>query len=68
MDTTTRTLIKALIWNALGLLTMGAVGFVMTGSVMMGGTMAAINTMIGLSVYVVYERVWARIRWGRQHG
>ena len=30
--------------------------------------MAAINTTIGLSCYVVYERIWSRIDWGRVHG
>jgi len=40
----------------------------MTGSALVGGTMALINTGIGLTTYVIYERVWARITWGRSHG
>ena len=65
MDTPKRTLIKAIIWNVIGLACMALVGFVATGSLAVGGTMALINTAIGLSLYVVYERLWARIGWGR---
>ncbi|WP_421704595.1 DUF2061 domain-containing protein [Aliiroseovarius sp.] len=54
-------------WNVLGLLTMSGVGLVMTGSAAVGGAMAAINTAIGFTMYILYERVWARIGWGR-HG
>lgn len=68
METRARTLVKAVIWNAMGLAVMSLVGLVMTGSAAVGGAMAAINTAIGLSVYVVYERVWSNIRWGRANG
>ena len=67
MDSGRRTVVKAVIWNLIGLVMMGLVGLAMTGSAALGGAMAAVNTLIGLSVYVVYERLWARVRWGR-HG
>ncbi len=65
METRQRSLVKAVIWNAMGLVMMALVGFVATGSVAVGGTLALINTGIGLTMYLLYERVWARIRWGR---
>ncbi|RBI74560.1 DUF2061 domain-containing protein [Roseovarius sp. TE539] len=68
METRKRTVVKAFLWNGIGLLVMGLVGLVMTGSALVGGTMALINTGIGLTTYVIYERVWARITWGRSHG
>ncbi len=64
METRRRTLVKALFWNALGLVTMSLVGLAMTGSVAVGGAIAVVNTVIGLTVYIVYERLWARVRWG----
>ncbi len=67
METTRRSWVKAVLWNVLGLLTMSGVGLVMTGSAAVGGAMAAINTAIGFTMYILYERVWARIGWGR-HG
>ncbi|MDR9393100.1 DUF2061 domain-containing protein [Roseovarius sp. SYSU LYC5161] len=68
METRRRTLVKAVVWNVIGLCVMSLVGLVMTGSALVGGTMAVINTVIGLTSYFVYERVWAGIRWGRTHG
>ena len=68
METKQRTLVKAIGWNLLGLMMMSLVGLAMTGSMALGGTLAVINTLIGLSCYVVYERVWVRITWGRGNG
>lgn len=67
METRARTLVKALLWNAIGLMMMSVVGLALTGSAAIGGIMAAVNTAIGLVSYVVYERVWSRINWGRRH-
>ena len=68
METRRRTLVKAVLWNVIGLMMMSIVGLIMTGSAFVGGTIAVINTAIGLSCYILYERVWARIGWGRSHG
>lgn len=68
MERPKRTLVKAVIWNLMGLAVMALVGLIMTGSLAVGGAMAAVNTALGLSMYVIYERIWARIRWGLSHG
>ncbi|SEQ27348.1 DUF2061 domain-containing protein [Thalassovita taeanensis] len=65
METRARTLVKAILWSLLGLVTMSLVGLALTGSAMLGGGMAAINTGIGLVLYLIYERVWTLVRWGR---
>ncbi|MFC4216323.1 DUF2061 domain-containing protein [Pseudophaeobacter arcticus] len=65
METGKRSLVKALVWNAIGLASMALVGFLATGSASLGGTMALINTALGFGCYVIYERVWTRINWGR---
>ena len=67
METRKRSLVKALIWNVIGLLSMALVGFLATGSASVSATMALINTCLGFTMYVMYERLWARIRWGRDH-
>lgn len=64
-DSPTRSLVKAIMWQLLGLLTMTLVGLVLTGSARLGGTMALINAAVGLTLYVVYERLWQRIGWGQ---
>lgn len=66
MDTPKRTITKALIWNFIGLVSMGIVGLIATGSLAVGGAMALVNTAVGLSMYVIYERIWNRVAWGRR--
>ncbi len=65
METRKRSLLKAVIWNAIGFAMMSLVGLIATGSMAVGGVMALVNSAIGLTLYVIYERVWAGIRWGR---
>ena len=66
METRGRALVKALIWQAIGLSVMALVGWAVTGSAMVGGTLAVINTVLGFLTYVLYERIWARVAWGRE--
>ena len=65
MDTARRTLVKALVWQALGLVVMALVGWAFTGSVVLAGGMAVANMAIGFATYLIHERIWARVRWGR---
>lgn len=65
MDSPRRSWIKAILWNLLGLVTMSVVGLMMTGSAAVGGAMALVNTVLGFTLYLLYERLWARIKWGR---
>ncbi|KUP92039.1 DUF2061 domain-containing protein [Tritonibacter horizontis] len=67
METRGRSLVKAVLWNVIGLVSMTAVGFLATGSLRAGGLTAAINTVLGFVTYLIYERVWSRITWGRRH-
>jgi uncharacterized membrane protein len=68
MESLKRTLVKAVVWAAIGLLSMILVGAGFTGSIKLGGWMAVTNSVIGLLAYVLYERVWSQINWGRQKG
>ncbi len=65
METRRRSVVKAIVWNVMGLAMMTLVGLIATGSAAVGGTLALVNTAIGLTMYIVYERVWASISWGR---
>ena len=65
METRARSIVKAIIWNMIGLLMMCLVGYVATGSLTVGGAIALVNAAIGLTCYVIYERVWAQFSWGR---
>lgn len=68
MDSRKRTFLKAILWNLIGLAMMAVVGIAATGSAAVGGVMALVNTVIGLAFYILYERLWSRISWGRADG
>ena len=65
METRQRSVVKAIVWNVMGLVTMTMVGLFATGSATVGWAVALVNTAIGLTMYLIYERVWAGISWGR---
>lgn len=66
LETRERTIVKGLIWIFMGLVVMSLVGLLFTGSMAVGGTMALVNSLIGFVNYVLYERFWAKVNWGRQ--
>lgn len=65
MEARARTLLKSVVWTLIGLVSMALVGLAFTGSVALGGGMALVNAVLVFASYLVYERVWARIGWGR---
>ena len=66
METGKRTLVKTIVWQLIGLVSMGIVGFVITGSLVSGGVLALANTGVGVVTYISYERIWSKINWGRR--
>jgi len=66
MDTAKRTVLKAVIWQVMGVFTMGLVGFLVTGSMVQGLGLALANTAVGTVTYILYERFWARVHWGQR--
>lgn len=65
MDSTRRTIAKALSWQLLGLLTMTVVGTFLTGSASTGGALALTSAVIGALCYIAHEKLWALVPWGR---
>lgn len=66
METTRRTIAKAVSWQASGLVVMTAVTYAVTGSVAEGGIVAVAGSAAGMVSYVVHEKLWAKVAWGRQ--
>ncbi len=65
MDSTIRTLAKTLTWQTSGLIVMMAITYVVTGSLLDGGIVAVVSAATGTCFYVIHERLWSRVRWGR---
>lgn len=66
MESPTRTIAKAVSWQTLGLFSMAVIGFFFTGSLTAAGSLAVVTTGCGAVCYVLHERVWNRISWGRR--
>ena len=64
METPIRSLAKAVTWQLSGLVTMTAITWAFTGSLATGGAVAVGGAITGAALYVLHERIWARIRWG----
>jgi uncharacterized membrane protein len=65
VDTGLRSIIKAVVWQLMGIIVMLTISFILTGSLGLGGAIALLNAAVGLLTYLIYERVWDRISWGR---
>ena len=49
----------------MGLVSMSAVGYLLTGSIGTGGQIAVIGAGVGFAGYMLHESAWSRVRWGR---
>ena len=65
LETKFRTIAKAITWQVLGLATTGALAWLHTGSVQDAITFALSTAAIGMTFFVVHERMWDRVTWGR---
>ena len=65
MDTKRRTIVKAFVWQLMGLVTMSLIGWIVTGSLAESSLITVIGTICSFVTYVLHERVWSRVRWGR---
>lgn len=65
MESPLRSLVKAVTWQVLGLFSMTAVAFVVTGNLTAAGGLALGAALTSFVLFFVHERIWAIIRWGK---
>lgn len=65
METKTRSIIKAISWQIVGLFTMTLLAWAVTGDMAAAGGLAGSAALTGLVCFFIHERIWARIPWGR---
>ncbi len=64
MDSNLRTILKAVTWQTLGLLTTTLLAWLQTGSVISALTFALSTSATGFAFFFIHERVWSRVSWG----
>ena len=65
METSKRSLLKAISWQILGIIITISVAALYTGSMAQSIELTAIYTVLSLISYTLHERIWQRIPWGR---
>ena len=65
MESTQRTISKAISWQLLGLLVMSLISFYFTGSVSSAISLSLASMLSGLVCYIIHEKIWQRIQWGK---
>lgn len=65
MESPARSIVKAITWQLLGLFTMTALAWLATGSLVAAGGLAISGALSGFVCFILHERLWARISWGR---
>ena len=66
-DAHRRSLAKAVTWRITGSIDTFILGWIITGSAAIAGTISAIELLTKIGLFYVHERIWARISWGQRH-
>jgi len=62
----TRSIIKAMSWRIVGTLDTMALGWLITGSPLIGLKIGALELITKFVLYYLHERGWSRIKFGRK--
>ena len=63
-DSALRSLVKAISWRITGSVDTFLVSWVITGKLMLAGSIAATEVVTKIALYWVHERVWLRVPFG----
>lgn len=68
IDSSKRSIAKALSWKALGVVILSGVTFVATGSLSKTGMVAVTYHLLMLALFTLHERMWNKVMWGKTKG
>jgi uncharacterized membrane protein len=66
MDTTKRSLVKTITWRITGTGATFAISYAIVGDFSVSSSIAAIQLTFNTLLYFCHERIWEKIKWGRQ--
>lgn len=66
METTRRSIAKAVSYRFFGTLTTATLVFVFLGQIELAAAVGLLDTLFKIIVYVAHERAWNRIHYGRE--
>ncbi|MEJ0009596.1 MAG: DUF2061 domain-containing protein [Alphaproteobacteria bacterium] len=65
-DAHRRSLAKAVSWRITGSIDTFFLGWIITGSPVIAGTISAVEVFTKIGLFYLHERIWARIHWGKK--
>ena len=65
-ESKSRSLTKTITWRVTGSGATFLIAFLISGTWQLASTIAVIQLVSNTALYYVHERVWARIKWGKQ--
>jgi uncharacterized membrane protein len=65
-ETTSRSLVKTLTWRITGSSSTFLIAYLITGSIGASSGIAIVQMIVNTVLYLIHERVWSRIGWGRR--
>jgi len=66
MESKKRTLVKGILYRILGTSLTFSVSYSITGSLPKSTSITFILLILKFLVYLVYERIWIKIKWGKE--
>lgn len=63
-ETLFRSIVKSILWRISGFFIIGALSYIILGKWTESLSIASWFTGIRFVLYIIYERVWLRIKWG----
>ena len=66
-ETPLRSLVKAYSYRCCGTLTTICISYVVTGKFVVSLTIGATEMVLKPFIYWCHERVWSKVKWGRQY-
>jgi uncharacterized membrane protein len=67
METSKRSIAKALTWRFLASLATFIISLMLTGDFVTATGIASVQVVVNLVLYYLHERVWNKTNWGREN-
>lgn len=61
MESNKRSIAKAISWRIVGTIATGAIGYILTGSMVIASSLMSIDFVVKFILYYVHERAWNKI-------
>ena len=66
-ESSRRSVAKTISWRVTGSLSTFLISFILLGDFVVAGSIAMVQITVNTVLYFIHERVWNKIKWGREN-